>query len=81
MAQKGIARTSAIEMDDSMSYPTEAAALAGDSNHSEENINQADTAATSMPAAQVDEIQWQNLIYTEKLGFLPMRKGPRYTFY
>ena len=81
MAQKGIAMTSAIEMDDSMSHPTEAAALTGDSNHSKENINQADTAATSPPAAQVAEIQRQNLIYTEELGFLPMRKDPRYTFY
>ena len=82
MAQKGIAMTSAIEMDDSMNHPTEAAAVTGDSNHPKENRNQADTAAdTPPPAAQVVEGQRENLIYTEELGFLPMRKDPRYTFY
>ena len=82
MAQKSIAITSAIEMDDPMSHPKEAAALARDSNHTKENRNQADTAAdTSPPAAQVVEGPRENLIYTEDLGFLPMRKDPRYTFY
>ena len=74
MAQKEIAITSAIEMDDTMSHPTEAAAVTGDSNHPKENRNQADAAAdTSPPAAQVVAGQRENLIYTEELGFLPMR--------
>ena len=82
MAQKEIPMTSAIEMDDSMSHPMEAAAVTGDSNHPKENRNQADTPAdTSPPAAQAVEGQRENLIYTEELGFLPMRKDPRYTFY
>ena len=82
MAQKSIVITSAIEMDDPMSHPKEAAVLARDSNHTKENRNQADTAAdTSPPAAQVVEGTRENLIYTEDLGFLPMRKDPRYTFY
>ena len=82
MAQKSIVITSAIEMDDPMSHPKEAATLTGYSNHIKENRNQADTAAdTSPPAAQVVEGPRENLIYTEDLGFLPMRKDPRYTFY
>ena len=82
MAQKSIVITSAIEMDDPMSHPKEAATLTGYSNHIKENRNQADTAAdTSLPAAQVVEGPRENLIYTEDLGFLPMRKDPWYTFY
>ena len=54
MAQKSTAITSAIEMDDPMSHPKEAAVLTGDSNHIKENRNQDDTAAeTSPPAPQV----------------------------
>ena len=56
MAQKSIAITSAIEMDDPMSQPKEAAVLTGDSNHIKENRNQDDTAAeTSPPAPQVED--------------------------
>ena len=69
-------------MDDSMSHPTEAEAVTGDSNHAKENRNQADTAADiSPPAAQAVEGQRENLLHTEELGFLPMQKDPRYTFY
>ena len=65
-----------------MSHPKEAAALARDSNHTKENRNQGDRAAdTSLPAAQVVEGPRENLTYIEDLGFLPMRKDPRYTFY
>ena len=27
------------------------------------------------------EVQWKNLLYKENLGFVPMRKDPRYSFY
>ena len=82
MAQKSIAITSAIEMDDPMSHPKQAAAVTGDSNRIKENRNQSDAAAeTSPPAAHVVESPRENLIYLEDLGFLPMRKDPRYMFY
>ena len=78
MAQNEIAITSAIEMDDSMSHSREAAALTGDMNHPKDDRYHADTVADATPrASQIVE----NLLYTEELGFLPMRNGPRYTFY
>ena len=69
-------------MDDSLNHPREAAALTGDTKHPKNKRHQADTAAdTSPPAAQVVEGQRENLLYTEELGFLRMRKDPRNTFY
>ena len=64
--------------DDRMSHQSGAATATGDSHHHQDKRNQADTAADTSPSAtQVRD----NLLYTEDLGFFPMRKDPRYTFY
>ena len=76
MANCTDATTTAI--DDMMSHQSGAAAHTGDSHHHQDKRNQADTAADmSSSATQVKD----NLLYTEDLGFFPMRKDPRYTFY
>ena len=76
MANGTDATTTAI--DDMMSHQSGAATHTGDSHHHQDKRNQADTAADTSPSAtQVRD----NLLYTEDLGFFPMRKDPRYTFY
>ena len=82
MADNGIAVTSAIEtMDDTVSHQ-EAAAHTGENTPTAE-IHQAEkkTAQEAPMSQHVVEGQWENLLYTKDLGFLPMRKDPRYTFY
>ena len=64
MAQNDITITSAIEMNDSVSHPREAAARTGEMNHPTDNRHQADTAAHKTPsAAQVVEGQRENFLY------------------
>ena len=69
-------------IDDIMSHQSGAAAHTGDS-HQPSNNNQTDKDAThqTTPSRHRVEGQRENLIYSEDLGFLPMRKDPRYAFY
>ena len=82
MADNRFAVTSGIEtMDDTVSYQ-EAAVRTGESTPTTE-IRQAEKKpAQEAPLSQhVVEGERENLLYTEDLGLLPMRKDPRYTFY
>ena len=74
------AATSAI--DDTVSHQLVAATCTGDSNQPSTN-DEADkgTAYQTTPSRHLVEGQPENLLYSEDLGFLPMRKDPRYTFY
>ena len=80
MANSTDAATSAI--DDTVSHQLVAAACTGDSNQPSTN-DKADkgTAHQTTPSWHLVEGQPENLLYSEDLGFLPMRKDPRYTFY
>ena len=78
MANCTDATTTAI--DDMMSHQSGAAAHTGDSHHHKDKRNQADTAADTSPSA-TQVAHRENLLYTEDLGFFPMRKDPRYTLY
>ena len=82
MADNRIAVTSGIEtMDDTVSHQ-EAAARTRENTPTTEIHQAAKKTAQEAPLSQhVVEGQRENLLYTEDLGLLPMRKDPRYTFY
>ena len=77
MAQITVAATTAI--DDTVSHQTEAATLTGDTSNQTTTQNTGNN--TTQPDRYQIEGQRPNKLYTEDLGFVPMRKDPRYTFY
>ena len=72
MAQITVAATTAT--DDTVSHQTEAATLTGDTSNQTTTQNRGNN--TTQPDRYQIEGQRPNKLYTEDLGFVPMRKDP-----